>query len=72
MSNHTLLKEWNGLEIKYPSNRLIHELFEEQAKNNPNKIALQCNKNKITYKDLNSKANQLARYIKEFYKEKLK
>ncbi len=39
------------------------QLFEEQVKQNPNQIAIVCNEKEITYKQLNIKANQLARRL---------
>ncbi|PDY73512.1 MULTISPECIES: non-ribosomal peptide synthetase, partial [Bacillus cereus group] len=39
------------------------QLFEEQVKQNPNQIAIVCNGKEITYKQLNIKANQLARRL---------
>src|ERR1700733_15178067 len=42
----------------------LHEIFEQQAKTNPNSIAL-CFEDQppITYNELNARANQLARYL---------
>ena len=42
----------------------IDILFEQQAKKTPDKIALVCNHETITYRALNKKANQLAHYLK--------
>ena len=39
------------------------QLFEEQVKQKPNRIAIVCNGKEITYKQLNIKANQLARRL---------
>ncbi len=58
-----LLLEWNDAVKDIPEERCIHELFEEQAKNNPDAIALVFNKEKLSYRELNSKANQLANYL---------
>ncbi|MBE6051591.1 MAG: amino acid adenylation domain-containing protein [Clostridium sp.] len=38
----------------------IHELFERQVEETPDKIAVICEENRISYKELNSRANQLA------------
>ncbi len=58
-----LLLEWNDSVKDIPEDRCIHELFEEQAKNNPDAIALVFNDQKLSYRELNSKANQLANYL---------
>ena len=38
----------------------IHQLFEQQAKQWPQRIAVACEDDSITYKDLDTRANQLA------------
>jgi len=45
----------------------VHLLFEERVKKTPNKIALVYENSTLTYQDLNTKANQLAHYIKRTY-----
>nr|WP_284676479.1 non-ribosomal peptide synthetase [Vibrio sinus] len=42
----------------------IHHQFERQALNNPDAIAIRCEERSMTYRDLNEKANRLARRIK--------
>ncbi|MCK8108989.1 amino acid adenylation domain-containing protein [Pseudoalteromonas sp. 2CM41L] len=42
---------------------LIHELFENQAQESPEKVALEFADSTMTYGELNTKANQLAHYI---------
>ncbi|MFM6395891.1 MAG: AMP-binding protein, partial [Planktothrix sp.] len=41
----------------------IHELFEHQVLKTPNAIAVEWGNEKITYQDLNHRANQLAHYL---------
>lgn len=41
----------------------VHELFEKQAAENGNKIALEWHKGQMTYAELNHRANQLARWL---------
>ncbi|HRY52966.1 MAG TPA: non-ribosomal peptide synthetase [Candidatus Portnoybacteria bacterium] len=43
--------------------KTIHQLFEEQAKKNPNNIALDFKGQKITYRELNGLANCLAKKL---------
>lgn len=60
-----LIKEINMTEAKYPENKTVYNIFEEQAEKTPNRIAVSINNEKITYKELNSRANRLARYLVE-------
>jgi len=52
---------------EYSSDTTIHSLFEQQAKNSSDKIALVYENTTLTYQELNTKANQLAHYIKRTY-----
>ncbi len=46
------------------SNKLVHQLFEEQVNINPFNIALICQDEKLSYKELNKRSNQLANFLK--------
>ncbi|MCK4258505.1 MAG: non-ribosomal peptide synthase/polyketide synthase [Halanaerobiales bacterium] len=48
-----------------PTDKTITQLFEEQVKRNPDKLALVFENEKITYQLLNQKSNQLARMLRE-------
>jgi amino acid adenylation domain-containing protein len=50
--------------MAYPSNRYVHKLFEEQSKRVPNNIALVFEGQRLTYAELNARANQLAHYLR--------
>ncbi|NEN99513.1 MAG: non-ribosomal peptide synthetase, partial [Moorea sp. SIO3I7] len=60
-----ILVEWNNRKTDYPTDKCIHQLFEEQVENNPNAIAVVFEEQKLTYSELNSKANQLAHYLQK-------
>ncbi len=60
-----LLKEWNRTEAEYPSERCIHELFEEQVRRTPEAAAVVCEEVTLSYEQLNEKANRLAHYLRE-------
>ncbi|HEX3046833.1 MAG TPA: amino acid adenylation domain-containing protein [Bacillota bacterium] len=47
----------------YPENRTVHQLFEEQAKKAPQETAVVAGERKLTYAELNHRANQLARTL---------
>jgi len=60
---HQLLVEPNRTQLEYPS-KLIHQLFEEQADQFPNHIAVVYENNQLTYAQLHQQSNQLAHYLK--------
>jgi amino acid adenylation domain-containing protein len=60
-----LLAEWNDTRTDYPRDECIHRLFEQQARQTPNAIALVFRKESLTYRELNERANQLAHYLRE-------
>lgn len=60
---HHLLVEWNNTKAHYTQNKCIHQLFEEQVKRNPDAIAIIFENQRLTYNQLNQKANQLAHYL---------
>jgi amino acid adenylation domain-containing protein len=46
-------------------NKCIHQFFEKQVKKTPNAIAVAYEDKRLTYWELNQKANQLAHYLQE-------
>ncbi len=60
-----IIQTWNNTDTDFPQNKTIQEIFEEQAKNMPDNVAIVYEEANLTYKELNEKANQLANYIKE-------
>jgi tyrocidine synthetase-3 len=62
-----LLTDWSGVEEVYPFDKTLHGLFEEQAALSPDNIALTSETETLTYGELNAKANQLARVIRDTY-----
>ena len=58
-----VLYHLNNTAASYPQNRLVHELFEEQVRRSPTAIALAHDSQRLTYAELNAKANQLARFL---------
>ncbi|HEX2927042.1 MAG TPA: amino acid adenylation domain-containing protein, partial [Ruminiclostridium sp.] len=55
-----IVETFNGTAAEYPSDKTVVELFEEQAGKTPDNIAVVFEEEKITYGELNAKANQLA------------
>ena len=60
-----ILVEWNNTKTDYPNDKCIHQLFEEQVEKNPDAVAVVFEQQKLTYSQLNSKANQLAHYLQK-------
>lgn len=56
--------EWNETKAEYPSDRCIHELFEEQVEKAPHATAVMFEKEELTYAELNRRSNQLAHYLR--------
>ncbi|MBD2293370.1 amino acid adenylation domain-containing protein [Anabaena sphaerica FACHB-251] len=63
VEKHQLLVEWNNTQAKYPQNKCIHQLFEEQVEKTPDAVAVVFADKQLTYRQLNQKANQLAHYL---------
>ncbi|MEO0834942.1 MAG: 4-hydroxyphenylpyruvate dioxygenase, partial [Cyanobacteria bacterium J06642_3] len=59
-----LLVEWNDTQTKYPQDKCIHQLFEEQVAQTPDAVALVFEEQQLTYRELNTRANQLAYYLR--------
>ncbi|HLJ86027.1 MAG TPA: amino acid adenylation domain-containing protein [Candidatus Angelobacter sp.] len=57
-----LLSEWNQTKAAYPQ-KCVHELFEEQVRTSPESVAIEAAGQRLTYRELNRRANQLARYL---------
>nr|WP_256381140.1 non-ribosomal peptide synthetase [Myxosarcina sp. GI1] len=58
-----LLQNWNQTQVAYPSDKLIHQLFEERVKENPSAVAVVFEEQEVSYGELNRRANQLAHYL---------
>ena len=67
-----IVHDWNLTDKTYSKDRTIHDLFEEQARKTPDAIALVYENVTLSYKELNEKSNQLARYIESEYKTRTK
>jgi amino acid adenylation domain-containing protein len=63
VERHQLLVEWNETQADYPEDKCIHELFEAQAEQTPEAIAVVFDEEQLTYQELNRRANQLAHHL---------
>ena len=58
-----LIAEFNQTRRDYKLDRSVHEMFEAQAENTPEEFAVVFEQERLTYRELNIRANQLARYL---------
>ncbi len=59
-----LVINWNATQAPYPQDRCLHELFETQVERTPDALALIFEQERLTYRQLNQRANQLAHYLR--------
>jgi amino acid adenylation domain-containing protein len=62
---HRLLVEWNDTQVEFPERVTALQLFEAQAARTPDATALLAGDERLTYSELNRRANQLAWHLKE-------
>lgn len=58
-----VMTEENYVKRTYPVEKTIHQLFLDEVNKTPNNIALVFNNKKISYKELNDRADMLARVL---------
>jgi amino acid adenylation domain-containing protein len=56
---------WHGRVAEFPRDRCIHQLFEAQAAQTPDDVALVFHGEELTYHELDERATQLARYLRK-------
>lgn len=60
-----VLELFNDTQVEYAKEKTIVDLFEYQAMQWPEKVAVIANGKELTYRELNQKANQLARVLRQ-------
>ncbi|HEV2207709.1 MAG TPA: amino acid adenylation domain-containing protein [Verrucomicrobiae bacterium] len=60
-----LLLSWNETSAAFPRGRCLHDVFEAQARRTPHKVAVVCEGSKLTYRQLDERANQLAHRLQK-------
>jgi amino acid adenylation domain-containing protein/non-ribosomal peptide synthase protein (TIGR01720 family) len=58
-----ILVEWNATERPLPSSESIHGLFEAQASRSPNATAVEFEGTRLTYRELDDRANRIASWL---------
>ncbi|MFL6236787.1 MAG: amino acid adenylation domain-containing protein, partial [Thermoanaerobaculia bacterium] len=59
------LRDWNDTAAAYPANVCLHELIDAQVERSPEAIAVRYGDTDLTYRELSSAANRLARRLIE-------
>ena len=59
-----ILYDFNNTSADYPRDKTITQLFEEQVEKTPDNIAVVFENQKLTYRELNERANSLANYLR--------
>ena len=60
---HQLTVEWQGMDADDSTGELLHTLFEAQVERSPEAVAVVYEEQRLTYGELNGRANQLAHYL---------
>ncbi|MFJ2485384.1 amino acid adenylation domain-containing protein [Pseudomonas sp. NPDC087639] len=60
-----LLIEFNATEVDCPLEQPLHALFEAQVRRRPDAIAVQSEQGRLTYRELNTRANRLSHHLRE-------
>ncbi|HSO38087.1 MAG TPA: amino acid adenylation domain-containing protein [Labilithrix sp.] len=59
------LDAWNATSHRLPDGRPVHELFEAEAARSPDRIAVEIEGARLTYAELDARANDLAHTLQE-------
>ena len=59
-----LVEGWNATTTQYPRERRVEELFVEQASAHPQAVAVRCEGQSLSYRELDERANRLARHLR--------
>jgi amino acid adenylation domain-containing protein len=60
-----VLEEWNHTAFEYDREKCVHELFEERARQAPSAVAVVYEGGELSCGDLNSRASQLANFLRK-------
>ncbi|MFF2751299.1 amino acid adenylation domain-containing protein [Kitasatospora sp. NPDC058048] len=54
----------NATDEPFPADLCVHELVEERARRTPDAVAVRCGAERLTYRELDRRANRLARHLR--------
>ncbi len=60
-----ILVDWNATQAPYPADQCFHQLIEAQVERTPDAVAIVCADQRLTYRELNTRANQLAHFLRQ-------
>ena len=64
-TTNEMLHDWNMTHAQFPEDVCIHELFEAQVKRTPQAPAVVSGSERVSYDELNQRANRLAHYLRK-------
>jgi amino acid adenylation domain-containing protein len=56
---------WNATHTTYPHHQCFHQLFEAIVEQTPDAVAVSFEQERLTYKELNRRANRFAHYLRD-------
>jgi amino acid adenylation domain-containing protein len=59
------LEQWNFTQAEFPRDVCVHRLFEEWAERAPQAMAVECDDERLSYGELNRRANCVAEWLAE-------
>ena len=59
-----VVEEWNDTAVAYPDTSCIHQIFEQEAEERGDAIAVEFDQENVSYKELNRRANVLAHQLR--------
>src|SRR5437899_11661088 len=62
---HVVLQQWNDTTAPFAADVTVHQAFAQQVERTPDAIAVVDRDAEITYRELNGRANQLARHLRK-------
>ncbi len=63
VEQHLLLEAWNDTAADFPRDKLLHELFADQAALTPDAVAVIHDQQQLTYRELDRRSNRLAHHL---------
>jgi amino acid adenylation domain-containing protein len=58
-----ITRDWNSTYVDYPRDKCIQQLLEDQARQTPDSVAVTCGEERISYQELDCRANRLANFL---------